>query len=81
MSAGFVSVAGNMALFRFRRLMGIVLGVKPGAGADHLGLLEDLTWLEHFAHFCRHTGQNFIRNRCLVRASALSFSSLLGQSW
>ena len=57
--------------------MAILYGVKPGAGADHLSCVEDLTSLEHFAHFCRHTAQNFVRNRCLVRASALSFSSLL----
>ena len=65
-------MTGNMVLHRFRRLIGILLGVKPGAGRDHLWLLEDLTWLEHFAHFCRHTAENFVRNRCLVRASALS---------
>ena len=66
-----------MAKHRMARLMGILFGVNPGAGTSQSGLPEDLTALEHFAWFCRHVGQNFIRNRCLVRASALSYSSLL----
>jgi len=57
--------------------MGIFFGVNPGGGASQSGLPEDLSGLEHFAYFCRHVGQNFVRNRCLVRASALSYSSLL----
>ena len=64
-----------MAKHRLARLTGILFGVNPGAA--HSSLPEDLTGLEHFAYFCRHVGQNFVRNRCLVRAAALSFSSLL----
>jgi len=74
---GFVSVTGNMALHCFARVAGILLGVKPGTKTGHARLPEDLSRLEHLAYFCRHVGQNFVRNRCLVRASALSFSSLL----
>jgi len=66
-----------MLKHRLARLTGIFFGVNPGAGASQSGLPEDLTGLEHFAYFCRHVGQNFVRNRCLVRASALSYSSLL----
>jgi membrane protein len=77
MASGFVSVVGNMAKHRLARLMGILFGVKPGAGKPPAWLLEDLTRLEHFAHFCRHVAENFVRNKCLVRASALSYSSLL----
>lgn len=33
--------------------------------------------LEHFAHFCFFVWKSFVRNRCLVRASALSYTSLL----
>ena len=77
LSPDFVSVTANMLKHRFTRLMGIFFGVNPGAGASQTGMPEDLTALEHFAYFCRHVGQNFVSNRCLVRASALSYSSLL----
>ncbi len=33
--------------------------------------------LEHFTHFCFYVGQSFVQNRCLVRASALSYTTLL----
>jgi membrane protein len=33
--------------------------------------------LEHFIHFCFFVGKGFIQNRCLVRASALSYTTLL----
>ena len=33
--------------------------------------------LEHFAHFCFFVWKSFVQNRCLVRASALSYTSLL----
>lgn len=77
MFPGFASVTAHMLKHRFTRLMGILFGVKPGAAAGQSGLPENLTALEHFAYFCRHITQNFVGNRCLVRASALSFSSLL----
>ena len=66
-----------MLKHRLARLLGILFGVNPEAGAGQSGQPEELTALEHFAYFCRHVGQNFVSNRCLVRASALSYSSLL----
>ena len=33
--------------------------------------------LEHFIHFWFFVGKNFVQNRCLVRASALSYTTLL----
>ena len=36
-----------------------------------------LTWIERFVHFWVFAGKSFIRNRCMVRASALAYSNLL----
>ena len=66
-----------MAKQRIKQLMDILRGAKAGAADGPGGGLATLTGLEQFAHFCRHAGQSFVRNRCLVRASALSYSSLL----
>jgi len=66
-----------MATNRFSRLSKIVTGAKTGPG-EELPLLEcELTRLERFAHFWVLVIQSFVRNRCFVRASALSFSTLL----
>lgn len=36
-----------------------------------------LTWMERFVHFWVFASKSFIRNRCMVRASALAFSNLI----
>ncbi|MEJ0088152.1 MAG: YhjD/YihY/BrkB family envelope integrity protein [Limisphaerales bacterium] len=41
------------------------------------GTEQEPNRLEHFAHFCVLVGKSFVRNRCPVRASALSFATLL----
>ncbi len=33
--------------------------------------------LEHFTHFCFYVGKSFVQYRCLIRASALSYTALL----
>jgi len=33
--------------------------------------------LEHFTHFWGYVGRGFVQNRCLIRASALSYTTLL----
>jgi membrane protein len=55
---------------RFLRLIKIAAGGQAGAE-------NEFDRLEHFAHFWALVWQSFVRNRCLVRASALSYTTLL----
>jgi membrane protein len=59
-----------MANLRFLRLVKILSGVQSDAEIES-------GRVEHFAHFCVLVGRSFVRNRCLIRASALSYSTLL----
>ncbi len=52
------------------RLLKILSGVQTGAE-------EEIGRLEQFAHFCVLAGKSFVRNRCPVRAAALSYATLL----
>jgi membrane protein len=52
------------------RLFRILSGVQTGAG-------EEISRLEHAAHFCVLVAKSFVRNRCPVRAAALSYTTLL----
>lgn len=72
MAAHFVSVS-QMANKRFSRILKIFGGAI--ADADEVFQLEGR--LERFAHFWALVVRQFIRYRCFVRASALSFSTLL----
>jgi membrane protein len=54
----------------FSRLIKILTDVYTGGEAE-------LSRLERFAHFCALVVRSFVRNRCLVRASALSYTTLL----
>jgi membrane protein len=54
----------------FSRLIKILTDVYTGGEAE-------LSRLERFAHFCALVFRSFVRNRCLVRASALSYTTLL----
>jgi membrane protein len=62
-----------MANKRFSRLYKILTGAV--ADADEIFQLNGR--LERFAHFLALVTRQFIRHRCLVRASALSYSTLL----
>jgi len=68
----FVRVSA-MASNRFPRLLKILVG--PIADADDVLQLEGR--LERFVHFWALVTRQFIRHHCLVRASALSYSTLL----
>jgi membrane protein len=59
---------------RFSRLVKILSGAATDA-EDEIFLLEDR--LERFVHFWVLVIRQFIRHRCLVRASALSYSTLI----
>ena len=59
-----------MANQPFLRLIKILSGVQTGAE-------NEFNRLERFAHFCVLVGKSFSRNRCPVRAAALSFTTLL----
>ncbi len=63
-----------MAKKRILRLIKIFTGTQTGT-RDELFQLEGR--LERFVHFCVLVFKSFVRNRCLVRASALSYSTLL----
>ncbi|MCX8091477.1 MAG: YihY family inner membrane protein [Verrucomicrobiae bacterium] len=66
-----------MASKSFARLVRILSG-SFGSRRDDLQSLEtNLTRLERFAHFWVLVVQSFVRNRCPVRASALSYTTLL----
>jgi membrane protein len=54
----------------FSRLIKILTDVYTGGEAE-------LNRLERFAHFCALVIRSFVRNRCFVRASALSYTTLL----
>ncbi len=54
----------------FSRLAKIVAG-------QHTGGENEFDRLEHFVHFWVLVWASFVRNRCLVRASALSYTTLL----
>ena len=59
-----------MANRSFSRLVKILAGVHTGAETE-------FSRLERFAHFCVLVGKSFVRNRCPVRAAALSYTTLL----
>ncbi len=59
---------------RFARLIKILSGAAQNAD-DEIFVLEDR--LERFVHFWVLVIRQFVRHRCLVRASALSYSTLL----
>jgi len=59
-----------MAKGLFARLVTILSGGHPGAE-------QECNRLERFAHFCVLVGKSFVRNRCPVRAAALSYATLL----
>src|SRR5579862_2657506 len=64
-----------MAKPSFSRLVKIARGtsldrelMRPGSPASRL---------ENFAHFWAFTTRSFVQNRCLIRASALAYTTLL----
>jgi membrane protein len=70
LAVGFVSVALRMAMKPFSRLVKILTGAYSGAEGE-------LSRLERFAHFWVLVTISFIRNRCPIRAAALSYTTLL----
>jgi membrane protein len=68
---GFVSVAASiMGNKRLLRLVKILTG-------GHADAETEFNRLERFAHFWVLVGRSFVRNRCPVRAAALSYTTLL----
>jgi len=61
-----------MANKPFSRLIKILTGVHTGAEGE-------LDRLERFAHFWVLVGKSFVRNRCPVRAAALSYCDSAGR--
>jgi membrane protein len=63
-----------MASNRLTRLVQILTGTSSGEGEE---LLQLDGKLERTTHFWTLVVRHFIRNRCLIRASALAYTSLL----
>ena len=59
---------------RFLRLIKIFTGTDSGGDGE---LLQLEGRLERFAHFWTLVARHFVRNRCLIRASALAYTTLL----
>ena len=59
---------------RFLRLIKIFTGTDSGGDGE---LLQLNGKLERFAHFWTLVARHFVRNRCLIRASALAYTTLL----
>jgi len=59
---------------RFSRLLKILTGTNAGVEGE---LLQLEGRLERFVHFWVLVVTHFVRNRCLIRASALAYTSLL----
>jgi membrane protein len=66
-----------MANKRFSRLVQIITGRRGAEDEDVFSLESGLSSLEKFAHFWVLVVRSFVRNRCPVRASALSYTTLL----
>jgi len=66
-----------MANKSLARLIRILTGTFGSRRDDLLSLETNLTRFEKFVHFWVLIWQSFVRNRCPVRASALSFTTLL----
>jgi membrane protein len=58
-----------MAKYSLLRLVKIAIGAEKESGLSGR--------LEHFVHFWFFVGRSFVQNRCLIRASALSYTTLL----
>lgn len=61
----------------FTRLARIASGTFGSAKEDGFSLETSLTKFERFVHFWVLVVRSFVRNRCPVRASALSYTTLL----
>lgn len=59
---------------RFSRLVKIITNTYAGAGEELLHLEGRF---ECSVHFCMLVWRHFVRNRCLIRASALAYTTLL----
>jgi membrane protein len=66
-----------MAKKSLSRLIKILSGLRADAEKEWVGAENELNRLERFAHFWVLVGRSFARNRCPVRAAALSYTSLL----
>jgi membrane protein len=66
-----------MAKRSLSRLVKILSGLRADAEKEWFGAENELNRLERFAHFWVLVGRSFVRNRCPVRAAALSYTSLL----
>ena len=66
-----------MAKQPFSRLVKIVSDIRAGTVGKWHRAESEFSRLERFVHFCVLLWTSFVRNRCPVRAAALSYTTLL----
>jgi membrane protein len=66
-----------MAKRPFSRLVKILSDIRAGTAGEWHRADGGFSRLEQFAHFCVLLWTSFVRNRCPVRAAALSYTALL----
>jgi len=66
-----------MAKGKFSRLVKILAGLRADTEGEWVHAQTEPNRLERFAHFWVLVGKSFTRNRCPVRAAALSYTTLL----
>jgi len=66
-----------MAKRSFSRLVKIVSDIRAGTVGKWHRAESEFSRLERFVHFCVLLWTSFVRNRCPVRAAALSYTALL----
>jgi membrane protein len=66
-----------MAKRPFSRFLKILAGLRTDAEGEWSRAENEFNRLERFAHFWVLVGKSFARNRCPVRAAALSYTTLL----
>jgi len=66
-----------MAKQPFSRLLKILSDIRAGTVGEWHRAESEFSRLERFVHFCVLLWTSFVRNRCPVRAAALSYTSLL----
>ena len=71
------SVRIVMAKRPFSRLLKILSDIRAGTVGEWHRAESEFSRLERFVHFCVLLWTSFVRNRCPVRAAALSYTALL----
>jgi membrane protein len=75
--SNFGALTPRPALLALRRMAKKFSRIVKIVSGKHTGEENEFSRLEKFAHFWTLVGQSFVRNRCPIRAAALSYTTLL----